>query len=391
MKQTLFLALLLLMLTSCTRAQAGTDIAFCGGAPPCAGKNPLIAGVRVLQQSGARPRFSPDGQWIIFDRKNADGYYDVYMTDLQGQFLIELTEGKADIGQKNNGNADFDPSGKYIVFLSEEEKHYSDVLKWTGDPGVGLFSNLWATDLNGDHFWKLTDIPIKQRLSDGIPAMAAVNPLFAPDDTILYWTERYAEGGNNNWGRWRIKAADFVIRADGPRLENERIAFTPQTGTYVTALGFLSPTEIILSGNLDGQHEYGMDEYVLDTQTGRLRNLTNTPTLWEEDATVTPSGQIIFMSNAFSPFVYDFSNPGWSAQKMERDYIIMSSDGSNQQRLTYFNDPSAPEYLSRPVIVAASDVSTDGKYLIFSLGVDFGEKQRDMVLKVVLIKFWSPQ
>jgi Tol biopolymer transport system component len=388
MKRILLLVTSLLLLVSCTRTLPSTDIAFCDGAPVCAGKNPQVANVRVLQQLGARPRFSPDGQRIVFDRKNADGYYDVYLTDLQGGSLVALTDGKTAIAQKNNGNADFDPSGKYILFISEEEKHYSDNQKWTGDPGMGLFSNLWATDLNGERFWKLTDIPIKQSLGDGIIAMATVNPLFSPDGKTLYWTERYEEGGNHNWGRWRIKAADFIVEAGTPRLENERVFFTPQAGTYVTALGFVSPTEMILSGNLDGQHEYGMDEYIYyEMTTGELRNLTNTPMLWEEDATVTPSGQIIFMSNAFSAFAYDFSDPAWAAQKMERDYIMVNADGSNPQRLTYFNDPAAPEYLGRPVIVAASDVSPDGRYLVATIGVDFGESKRNMVLKIVLIEF----
>lgn len=391
MKRLLLLVTSLLVLVSCTRTQVSTDIKFCDGALVCTGKNPLVADVRVLQQSGARPRFSPDGQRIVFDRKNADGYYDVYLTDLQGQSLIALTDGKTGIGQKNNGNADFDPSGNYIIFISEEETHYSDNQKWTGDPGMGLFSNFWATDLNGDRFWKLTDIPIKQSLGDDIIAMATVNPLFSLDGKTLYWTERYEEGGNHNWGLWRIKAADFVVSANGPRLENERVFFTPQIGTYVTALGFLNPTQIVLSGNLDGQHEYGMDEYVYDMQTGELRNLTDTPLLWEEDSTVTPSGQIIFMSNFYSSFAYDFSDPAWAAQKMERDYIIVNADGSNPQRLTYFNDPAAPEYLGRPVIVAASDVSPDGRYLVASLGVDFGESRREMVLKIVLIEFAEPQ
>ena len=391
MKWILSLAFAFLMLVSCARTQASTDVAFCEGAPVCAGKNPLIADIRILQQSGARPRFSPDGQRIVFDRKNADGYYDVYLTNLQGQSPIALTDGKSVISQKNNGNSDFDPSGKYIVFISEEEKHYSDNQKWTGDPGMGLFSNLWATDLNGEHFWKLTDIPIKQSLLDGVVVMATVNPLFSPDGSTLYWTERYDEGGNHNWGRWRIQAADFVIGADGPKLENERVFFTPQTGTYVTALGFLSPTEVILSGNLDGQHEYGMDEYVYALQTGELQNLTGTPLFWDEDATVTPSGRIIFMSNFYSSLVYDFSDPAWAAQKMERDYIIVNADSSNQQRLTYFNDPAAPEYLGKPVIVAASDVSPDGRYLVATLGVDFGKGRRNMVLKIVLIEFAEPQ
>lgn len=390
MKKFVFLFVSLSLLTACLRVQTGTDITFCGGAPVCAGENERVADIRVLQQSGARPRFSPDGLQIVFDRQNADGYYDVYLTDLLGQSPTAVTEGKAGIGQKNNGNAIFDPSGQYVIFISEVDEHYSDTLKWMGDPGVGLFSNLWAADPDGGNFWQLTDIPIKQALGDGIPAMAAVNPLFAPDGVTLLWTERYAEGGNNNWGLWRIKAADFIVAAEGPRLENERVLFTPQTGTYVTAMGFLSPTELVLSGNLDGQHEYGMDEYVYDLQTGGLRNLTNTSDLWEEDASVTPSGQIIFMSNAYSPYVFDFSTPDWGGQRMERDYIIVNGDGSDQQRLTYFNDPAAPEYLGRSVIVAASDVSPDGRYMVGTLGVDFGDDRREMILKIILIEFAEP-
>ncbi len=380
----------LVVLAACARAPARTEIVFCAGASPCSGGNPLVADIRLLQQSGARPRFSPDGSRIVFDRKNPDGYYDVYLTDLQGQNLLALTEGRPGIAQRNNGNAVFDPSGRYGVFISEEEEHYSDNLQWMGDPGVGLFSNLWAADLNGERFWKLTDVPIKQTLADGIPAMAVVNPLFAPDGSSLLWTERYSEGGNHNWGLWRIKIAGFTVGADGPRLEGERVLFTPQTGTYVTAMGFLSPTELLVAGNLDGQHEYGMDEYVLDLETGGLLNLTDSPALWEEGACVAPDGRIIIMSNAYSPYAYDFSDPAWSAQKMERDFIVMDADGGGQQRLTYFNDPAAPEYLGWPVIVAASDVSPDGRYLAATLGVDFGTGRRDMVLKIVLIEFGQP-
>lgn len=387
MKPSLFLPMSLLLLAACARSRPLMEIAFCEGLSPCRGMNELVADVRVLQQAGARPRFSPDGDRIVFDRKNADEYYDIYLTDLQGDTLVSLTEGNPGIAQRNNGNAVFDPSGVYVIFVSEEDGHYSDSRKWMADPGVGLFSNLWATDTSGSRFWQLTDFPIKQYLTDGIPARAVVNPLFSPDGASLLWTERYSEGGNHNWGRWRIKTARFVSGADGPRLEDERVLFTPLTGTYVTAMGFLSPNQMVVAGNLDGQHEYGMDEYVYDIATGELFNLTNTPGLWEEGASVTPDGRIIIMSNAYSPYVFDFSDPAWAAQSMERDFIMMQADGSDRQRLTFFNDPAAPEYLGRPVIVAASDVSPDGQYLAATLGVDLGEARWNVMLKIILIEF----
>lgn len=65
----------------------------------------------------------------------------------------------------------------------------------------------------------------------------------------------------------------------------------------------------------------------------------------------------------------------------------MDKTGADKKRLTYFNDPTAPEYLGKRTIVAASDFSPDGKHLVGILGVDFGgEESVDMELKIVLIK-----
>ena len=376
--------------TACGRI-SNREVAFCPGEAACPGRNPAIAHIRILQQYGSRPRFSPSGANIVFDRKNDDGFYDVYLTDLEGAWLTALTDGRPGVAQRNNGNATFHPDGSYIIFVSEAEEHFGDSLRSLGDSGVGLFSNLWVTDLRGERFWRLTDIPIKHSLLDGVVSMAAVNPLFSPDGRTLLWTERYAPGGHHNWGLWRIKAADFVVGADGPSLENERPLFTHGTGTYVTAMDFLDATTLILAGNLDGQHEYGMDQYRFDLPTGEWVNLTDTPEVWEEDASVTPSGRIVLMTNAFSTYAFDFDDPNWPAQPMERDYVIMEGDGSQPSRLTYFNDPATPEYTGRRVLVAASDVSPDGRLLAATLGFDFGGRRRNVVLKVALIEFVSPQ
>lgn len=40
----------------------------------------------------ARPRFDPTGTSIAFDRKNADGYYDVYVSSLNGEIIRSVTE-----------------------------------------------------------------------------------------------------------------------------------------------------------------------------------------------------------------------------------------------------------------------------------------------------------
>jgi len=357
---------------------------------PCAAQNQRIESMRIILD-GARPHFSPSGDEIVFDRLNADGYSDVYVSDLDGNVLRSLTDGKDGIPQRNNGNGVFDPSGASVIFVSEAAPHFADEVKNVGDSGVGLFSNLWATDLRGSRFWMLTDVPIKQKLTDGVPAYAVVNPRFSRDGKTLIWTERYAEGGHHHWGEWRLKGADYLFEDGIPRLENTRTLFEPQEGNYVTFMSELPSGDWILAGNLSGQHEYGMDQYRYDPQSAALLNLQNSPQYWEEDASVSPASWILYMTNVDSAFTFDFEDANWARQAMERDYYRMDSDGNNKERLTFFNDPSAPEYLGYRALAVASDFSPDGKLLAGTIGVDFSPgERRNVVLKIVLIRFREP-
>src|SRR5205823_12260068 len=87
-------------------------------------RNSRIRAISTLEQSGARARFSPDGQSFVFDRVNADGFYDLYIADLRGNITVSVTERRAGINQRHNGNGIYHPAGRYVVFASEEPDHY---------------------------------------------------------------------------------------------------------------------------------------------------------------------------------------------------------------------------------------------------------------------------
>ncbi|MBI4528951.1 MAG: PD40 domain-containing protein [Deltaproteobacteria bacterium] len=138
----LLLAAISISLTwACAAQETSSGIAsrISGGAY---GKSKIVKRIEIIQDQGARPRFSPDGQRIVFDRRNRDGFSDIYLSSLEGEIVRDLTKNKRGIGQRNNGNAIFHPSGRYMVFISEVEDHAQKEMKVLGDPGLGLFCNL---------------------------------------------------------------------------------------------------------------------------------------------------------------------------------------------------------------------------------------------------------
>jgi len=373
-------------------AAPAQNVEFCSGGS-CPGKNSIIKNYRVLHQQGSRPRWSPDGRMLVFDRVNADGFFDIYLSEADGTIIGSLTDGRPGIGQRSNGNADFHPSGESIVFVSEAEEHFLGNVPSVGDSGIGLFSNLWVTDQNGAEFRQLTEIPIKKSILDRTPVMATVNPVFVPTGSQIVWTERYDGGGNLGWGLWRLKTAEWVSVGEGTSLANERVLFQPSTGNYVTALGSFDSSSLLLAANLDGQHEFAMDNYTYDLSTGAWQNYQNTPQYWEEGACVSPNAEyLVFMSNSTSSRQLDFEDPDWASQPTEREYWLTRADHAGQpQRLTFLNDASAPEYLGHRVITASCDFSPDGRYLAGTLGVDFGQgNEVKLQLKTFLIEFSDP-
>jgi Tol biopolymer transport system component len=356
--------------------------------------NPQVSQIVNIMTDGARAHLAPNGQTVVVDARTAAGYYDVFTADLNGNFLGNVTLGRTGIGQLNNGNAIYHPSGAYIAFISEVPQHYLSTLPPTGqvplgDPGIGLFANLWITD--GVSFWQQTNIPVKETATDGLPVYATVNPRFTPDGKSIVWTERYANGGQFNWGMWRLKEADLVpLQPKGVALTNERVIFTPQLGYYVTAMAFISPTDLLVSGNLDGQDIYGMDLYDLNLTTGTYTNLTNTPNYWEEGSCIAPSGKIVYMSNQDSTYTYN-TNLFWVGQPITRDYYVMNPDGSGQQRLTYFNDPNFADYTGWRAVPIVCDVTSDGMTIVATIGHDYGTAtQAYLVWEIWLIKLNSP-
>lgn len=265
----------------------------------------------------ARGRYSPNGSRVIFDAKHDDTFFDVFELDRTHGEITSITDGHARF-TRHTGNAVYHPSGRWIIFIAEEPEHYlADDPRFSdlGQPGIGLYDNLWSYDRVTRTFFKLTNIPIKSERFDPTPSYATVNPKISADGSRIMWTELYANGPfAGHRGKWRVKIADF----HGGYHSGERIVLDSEItcklrkrlnpsvcedpslfSNYITGMGFhpLDKDVILVAGNMDAQHVYGMDLYIYNMHTKALFNVTRDADDWTEGSTWTNYGQgIITMS-----------------------------------------------------------------------------------------------
>ena len=353
----------------------------------------------LVPDRGGRVDWHPSDKTLVaFDLPGPNGFHDVYTMRIDGSGLRCLTCDAPGLPRRENANPEWHPSGKYIVFQSEEPDHFNMNDRWFTYPGIGGHANLWAVSIEDGKVYKLTNYKPFMSLTDRGSLGAAhttLHPHFSDDGARLVWTMRYGDVPKT-WGKWKIVMADFIVDGQGPRLENVRDVYKPgPPGWFVECMGFRpGRNEILaLNGNIEGQEQYGMDIYEFNWKTREIKNLTNTPDLWEEDLVYTQDGRkILFMSNLASGPL-DPAKP-WMGQPRTREFYLMNAeDGSGVMQVTHFNVPGWAEYQGgKKISMSDCSFSPDGRKLVFAYHEDTSpDPQRArLALKIALFEFEEP-
>ena len=127
------------------------------------------ASARVLIDDGDEPRFSPDGQHIVFVSRRTKNK-DIWLTGAAGGPLIQLTT-----SEKDDENPCFSPDGKSILFASNRTGNF----------------DLYVMDADGRNLRQLTSDAADER-----------QPCWTPDGNIYYTREMNLLVSNI----WRIPA-----------------------------------------------------------------------------------------------------------------------------------------------------------------------------------------
>lgn len=321
---------------------------------------------------GGRLHIRPGSSLIVFDKGGADAFFDVYTMLWNGSQRVCLTCGKP-IPQMHIGNPEWHPSGAYILFqvqdpnlafLPPEMEQFTFQMT---SPGWGTNNNLWLMTADGSTFWQLTTVA---------PGMGTLHPHFDATGNRVTWAEKVGLAGVDQ--QWTIKVADLVWRDNVPSLANivdlrplgidifyETHEFSPDGGKIIFSAGYPSQTDL--------------DIYTYDLLTGVVVNLTNSPGEWDEHSHYSPDrSKIVWASQRnitnprayFVPFL---------------DYWIMNVDGSNKARLTYFNDPAAPEYHPNGAVAADFAFAGSLQWMIARLEQQRGPSAADGVMVTISV------
>lgn len=225
-------------------------------------------------------------------------------------------------------------------------------------PGGAINNNLWVMTSDGNQFWQLTQI------SDG---MAVLHPHFSHDGSKIFWAEKVQlqpQGSQqpDTWGEWVIKVADFKTDLQ-PRLDDIQ-EFKPGDFQFYESHGFFSNDQkVIFSAFPRGGSAGNLDLYTYDLISKELKNLTNSPDEWDEHAQIFPDGSKIIWVSSQNIVQERTQASQIQMSSFKLDFWQMNLDSSNKQRLTFFNDPSAPEYIPKGIVCADSSFSPDGQSL----------------------------
>jgi len=328
-----------------------------------------IKNMRLLVENGGQTDWARhDPELITYCRLEKDGFWDVWTIRSDGAGLAPLTVDEPGIPRLNNANPGWHPSGKYIAFQGERDRFFGD--RFLSHPGVGGFCNVWLGKSDGSRFWQLTDLPCAATAEEARskPVTGVLMPKFSHNGKKLHWSQWQSPGpkGEKGWW-WDIRVADFIDDEQNPRLANVT-TYNPGPGPFKECFMFTpDDKKLLLAGNLEpGLAQTALDLYLLDLTTGRVENLTRTPTAWEEGCKMSPDGKKIFFgSNEGYEHLLDPKNPFGTRQA---EYWIMDADGSNKRRLTWFHEPGHPFYRPGQTHAAVVSWAPDGRRLSACMG-----------------------
>lgn len=358
----------------------------------------IVAQMEKFLANAALDAWHPRTNEVIFMRRDAQGIWQLYKVDEQAENpeaeatplstrpLRAIGIEPSWIPRVHKGASDWHPSGEWFVTEVEIPNNISWKYARTmpearalAEPGAGWWNNLFLVKADGSLWIKLTDFTADD-LECGV-----LYPKFSPDGTRLCWAEKIGPARPFDrfpFAQWILKTARIDWSSGEPQLVDVK-SHPLRDGAIFEPQFWTSDNKIIFAADI-GYSDLPYPAYRLDlweaevSRNGRLqnlRNLTKTKGFYEEQASLSPDGNLIaFMANLFDLNYEARLNEVWKksgseinsfiVQELSTDLYLMTRRGRILARLTYFSDEN---WGRNHPLVTRSAWSVDSRTILVSL------------------------
>jgi hypothetical protein len=294
--------------------------------------------VRMVCGFGERPDWSHDGKRILFVGKPMG---EVYELELSTGLISPLTRHYNHYGYTRAmylTNGDILLSGPVEPFdpTVREERNRARDLCWLS-------------------------VLVKEGNKKPVPlgVICAEGPAVSRKQLKIAWAERDRQKPELGRNRAQLFTADIEYVNGVPVLRNKKMVFDSNQLPFKLGNASLETQNLVPPGDRNltfcvYQINEGnnTDTYMLDLQTGKVRNMTHSPCCYDEPEGIFPDGRYTCVEHAPS------HHSAWPLL----DLFKLKLDGSGEmQRLTYFSDYKGFK-------ATQGVVSDDGRYLCFQTG-----------------------
>lgn len=301
---------------------------------------PRVASSRVLVEGGGRVDWSKQGDRIAFDRAGQDGLFDLWVHDVSSGGERCLTCETFEFRKAHALNPEWSPDGEWLVFQRQDNAKKlglgaADLL----GPERGVWSDLWLIRADGKGYWQLTQL--------AAIGSAALDPHVSFEGDRLVWTER-TKSREGAWGAWQLRSGTLEMKRGVPRLGKLRRHKSDDLQGLVVSHGFLPDDETLLFSAQRPGRSRSLDIGVLDPKSGEVTLLTRSRTGADGYATVAPREPLIAFASQ-EPGKRGPVAPGTDTARTlpAGEVWLMRLDGSEKRPLTRFNEAESAESLGR--------------------------------------------
>lgn len=296
--------------------------------------------IKLVCGFGERPDWSHDGRFILFIDKPMG---EVYEVELSTGIIRPKTRHFNHYGFTRAmylSNGDILLSGPKALFdpTDNEERDKARDLTW-----------LYVMDKSGE----TPPVPLNTLCAEG--------PAVSRNRMRIAWTHRDRQLPELGKNRAKLLMAEIVYNNGVPSLSGERVIFDSKQLPFSLGHASLETQSLVPPQDVKVtfaaytiNNGNNTDVYMVDSETGEYRTITNSPCCYDEPEGIFPDGLHTLVEHGPS------EKNAWPLL----DLYKLKLDGSGEmQRLTYFTDYKG--YKANQGVI-----SDDGKYLCFQIGKD---------------------